>query len=466
ISDGKPLYVFTNITSGQRLELSVEGNVSDGQWHVLKLHRGGSYISLFLDERPVMNTTNGTKTYSAFFVETIFLGSAPLRESRDFPGMIQNLGFRGCVEYFKFNGHLLSFNEYNEIVDANSSPSVFQTFCISPNHCVLTPCLKDSCLSEPCWNDSDCGSSSKDDYWCICLHNVSSCGSCSSDIVHSEACSQSQKSVPLWIVAVILPIVLILLILVLCIVLRRQGKLCEGEKRSQIYLMPPSKQHGMDNLGFRLDPPEESPRHVSNETNKQPDLIKSRDSMQGMESHTESGPSCHVSGFGGSELEYYEIDSTYSDVKTLQLKTEDERGDQVNDDPKVPQSTMQPQTNHKASPKLHQRTSGGDFHQWQRQSQLFFRRKLACDLLGPPQHLSADEVEKLNTPRDHKGYPHQNFRACPMKPSRDGEIETSSESESHLSFTGSELDCERELSLISSLDKDEHPPGGKDTCAI
>ncbi len=104
-------------------------------------------------------------------------------------------GFRGCVEYIKFNGHLLSYNGYNEIVDANSSPPDFQTFCISPNHCVLTPCLKDSCLSEPCWNDSDCGSSSKDDYLCICLYNVSSCGSCSSDVVHSEACSQTQESV-------------------------------------------------------------------------------------------------------------------------------------------------------------------------------------------------------------------------------------------------------------------------------
>ncbi|KAL1260964.1 hypothetical protein QQF64_008791 [Cirrhinus molitorella] len=457
ISDGKPLYVFTNVTSGQRLELLIEGNVSDGQWHVLQLRRRGSYMSLFLDERPVVNTTNGTIIPSTFLVETIFLGSAPLRESRDVPEMIQNLGFRGCVEYFKFNGHLLSFNSYNEIVDASSRPPVFQTFCVSPNHCVLTPCLKDSCLSEPCWNDSDCGSSSKDNYWCICLHSVSSCGSCSSDIVHSEACSQTQKSVPLWIVAVTLPIVLILLILVVCIILRRQGKLCEGEKRSQIYLMPPSKQHGTDNLGFSLGPSDESPRNVSNEVSKQPDLIKSRDSTQGVETYTESGPSCYVSGFGGSELEYYEIDSTYSDVKTLQLKKEDERGDQGNANPKVSQSKMQTQNNHDPSPKLHQKTSGSDFHQWQRQSQLFFKRKLAPG--GPPQHLSADEVEKLNTPRDHKRYPHQNFREYPMRPSRDGAIETSSESESHCSFTGSEFDCERELSLISSHDKDEHPPG-------
>ncbi|XP_067306556.1 protocadherin Fat 4 [Pseudorasbora parva] len=438
ISDGKPLYVFTNVTSGQQLELLTEGDVSDGQWHVLQLRRRGANISLFLDERPATNTTNGTITHSAFLVETIFLGTALLREPRGFPDMIQDLGFRGCVEYIKFNGHLLPFNGFNEIVQASSSPSVFQTFCVSPNRCVLTPCLKDSCLSEPCWNNSDCGSSSKDDYWCICLNNMSesSCGSCSSDVVHSEACSQTQNNVPIWIVAIVLPIILILLILVLCIVLRRQGKLCEGEKRSLVYLMPPRKQHGTDNLAFSLGPADESHRSVSNEASKQPDLIKSRDSTQGVISCTETGPSCHVSGFGGSELEYYEIDSTYSDVKTPQLKKEDERDDQ--------------------------KTPRGDFHQWQRQSHLFFKRKLAPDLTGPPQHLSADEVEKLNAPRDHKGYSHHNFRECPIKPCRSGATETSSESESHCSFTGSEFDCERELSLVSSHDKDEHPPEAAD----
>ncbi|XP_077064211.1 protocadherin Fat 4 [Siphateles boraxobius] len=460
ISDGKPLYVFTNVTSGQQLELSIEGDVSDGQWHVLHLRRKGAYISLFVDERPVVNTTNGTITHSAFLVETIFLGTASLGESRGFPEMIQDLGFRGCVEYIKFNGHHLSFSGYNEIVQATSSPSVFQTFCVSPNRCVLTPCLKDSCLSEPCWNNSDCGSSSKEDYWCICLYNVSGspCGSCSSDVVHSEACSQTQNSVPLWIVAIVLPIILILLILFLCIFLRRQGKLCEGEKRSHVYLMPPSKQHGTDNLAFSLGPADESHRNVSNGASKQPDLIKPRDLMQGVERCTESGPSCHVSGFGGSELEYYEIDSTYSDLKTPELKKEDERGDQANGNPKF----SQPQTNHEPSPKLNQKTSRGDFHQWQRQSHLFFMRKLAPDLTGPPQHLSVDEVEKLNTPRDHKGYPHQNFRECPIKPCRSGVTETSSESESHCSFTGSEFDCERELSLVSSHDKDEHPPEAAD----
>ncbi len=192
--------------------------------------------------------------------------------------------------------------------------------------------------------------------------------------------------------------------------------------------MPPSKQLGTDNLGFSLGPLDECTQKVSNEASMQPDLIKPRVPMQGVESYTESGPSCHVSGFGGSELEYYEIDSTYSDVKTLQLKKEDERGEQVNGNPIDSRSIMQPQSNHNPSPKLNQRTSGGDINQWQRQSQLFFKRKLAPDLTGPPQHLSVDEVEKLKTPRDHKGYSNQNFRESPIKPCRDMPVETSSES--------------------------------------
>ncbi|XP_073779905.1 protocadherin Fat 4 isoform X2 [Danio rerio] len=447
ISDGKPLYMFTNVTSGHQLELSVEGNVSDGQWHVLHLRRRGSLFSLFLDDRPVANTTNGTIAHSAFLVETIFLGSSPVRESREFPEIIQNLGFRGCVEYIKYNGHLLSFNGHNDIVESRSSLSAFQTFCVSPSHCVLTPCLEDSCLSEPCWNNTDCGSSSRDDYWCICLPNTpeSSCGSCSSELIHSDPCSPSKKTAPLWIVAVVVPIALILLILVLCFVLRRHQNHGEGEKKSHNYLMPPSRPHGMDNLAFSLSPTEI--QNTSNEPNKQPDLIKTRDSTQGVESFTESGPLCHVSGFAGSELEYYEIDSTYSNV----MKTEDEQANA-----KVPQSTMQPQNNHKPSPKLHLKTPEGDFHQWHRQSHLFFKRKLAPDLTGPPQHLSADEVEKLNTPRGGKRYLNQNLREGPIQPCRGGPIETSSESESHCSFTASEFDCERELSLISSHHKDEH----------
>lgn len=91
ILDGKPLCGFTNITSGQQLEVSLDGDVSDGQWHVLQLRRRGAYVTLSLDDQPVVDNTNITVTRSALLVDTIFLGTASLTETRD-----QNFG-KICV---------------------------------------------------------------------------------------------------------------------------------------------------------------------------------------------------------------------------------------------------------------------------------------------------------------------------------------------------------------------------------
>ncbi|TRY54109.1 hypothetical protein DNTS_031159, partial [Danionella cerebrum] len=412
ISDGKPVFVLTNVTSVHEVQLSMEGNVSDGLWHVVKLHRRGSVVSFLLDDQLVANSTS---THLSFIVETIILGSDVVKESREIQKMSKTLGFRGCVEYVKLNGHLLPFNDYNEIVETSSNPSVFQTFCLSPMHCVSTPCLNESCFSEPCWNNSDCGSSSKDDHWCICLQNTSS------NLIHSEDCSQTQISAPLWIVAVILPSVFVLLILVLCFILRRQRKLCD-DKRGQIYVTPPCKPHSIDNPGFSLRP-EDSRQNVSEETNQPPDLIQPRELQK-----FDSWPLCHVSGFGGCELEYCEIESTYPNARTSQMEKEEKQYTTTNRS----QTILHSQTHHNPSPKRHLETS----HHWQHQPHL----------TDPPEHLSAYEVEKLNMVQETKRLPDEIF----FKPA-----ETSSEIESHCSFTGSEFEWqrEREVSIIGSQEK-------------
>lgn len=213
--------------------------------------------------------------------------------------------------------------------------------------------------------------------------------------------------------------------------------------------MPPAKQQGADNLAFNAV--DEIPQNIWNDGSQQPDLIrKPKDATHGVESYSEGGPPCPISNLGGSELEYYEIDSTYtfrgSDVKTPQIR----------DKPGIGPERPQCSTNHMLpSPKLHQR----DFQHWQRQSHVFFKRKLPPDLTGPPQHLSKVEVERLNSTWGRK----EDFLVKPRRPVwSGGGIETSSESESHCSFTGSEWDYERELSLITSQNnKDEHPSEGK-----
>nr|XP_055052836.1 protocadherin Fat 4 isoform X1 [Misgurnus anguillicaudatus] len=434
ISNGKPLCEFTNVTSGHQMEVHVDVDVSDGQWHVLQLRRRGAHITLLLDDRPAANNTNITISQSAFLVETIFLGTAPSKD--------ENLDFKGCVEYIKFNDHLLPFNGYNEIVEARSIPVDLQNVCISPNHCVLTPCLKDSCPSALCRIDKDCSFPSNKDYWCICLHNVS-----------GSACSQSQASAPLWIVAVVIPIAFILLVLVLFIVFKRQGK--HGLKASNVYLIPPPKQHGTDNLAFSAGLADECPRNICNTGSKQPDLIKPKDLTHAVESYGEVGPPCNLC-LGGSELEYYEIDSTYtiysSDVDTTQPKHNPGIDpDRPSGNPQI----FQCGTKHGPpnSPKLNPKMSADHFHHWQRQSHVF-KSRLAPDLIEPPQHLSKGEVEKLNATLEHKGeFPIMHCRTVWSG----GGMETSSESESHCSFTCSEYEYERELSLISSEDnKDEH----------
>lgn len=360
------------------------------------------------------------------------------------------------MDYIKFNGHILPFNSYSEIAEAKSSPFDLQNVCISPDNCVLISCLQHSCPSVPCLSNKDCGSPSKDDFWCICLRNMSgsSCAPCSSYTMASQSCSQFQKSAPLWIVAVVLPIALVLLVLVLCIVIKRQGKLCNDQKASHAFLMPPANPHGTDNLAF--NGVDEIPQNIWNDGCHQPDLIRPKDRTRGLESYSNGGPPCPISCYGGSELEYYEIDSTYtvysSDVIT---QTHDKPGidpERLNGNQQISAcSTNQVLP----SPKLR-----GDFHHWERQSHTFFRPNLPPDVTGPPQHLSKDEVEKLNAKWERKG----DFLVKPCRAVWSGGcMETSSESESHYSFTGSEFDyCERELSLISSQDnKDEHPSEGK-----
>lgn len=69
--------------SGQQWELDVGTTVSDGQWHVLLLHRHGPNIVLFLDEQLVKNITHSFISQTAVLVEMITLGSAASGESRE-----------------------------------------------------------------------------------------------------------------------------------------------------------------------------------------------------------------------------------------------------------------------------------------------------------------------------------------------------------------------------------------------
>uniref|UniRef100_A0A3B1K3V8 Si:dkey-1m11.6 n=1 Tax=Astyanax mexicanus TaxID=7994 RepID=A0A3B1K3V8_ASTMX len=292
ISEGKPVYILTNVSSGQQWDLGVERGVSDGRWHILLLRRFRQSVVLFLDEQSVMDITHSIISHLAFIVEMIMLGSA-------------------CVEYVKINGHTLPFSGQSEMVEAKPSALLYENECKSADDCVLRPCFKETCLNPPCEGGSDCVLSSSDDSLCVCLHNVSSswCGTCLNAAEHRDACLQAHKSAPLWIIAIVLPIILIVLVMILCCVLKRQGKLClEKPRRSQACQALPVKPYSMDNEAFSLDHGDGGLQDISNESSKQPDLIVPGELMRGAESYS----GLDLTGFGGSELEYYEIDSTWS----------------------------------------------------------------------------------------------------------------------------------------------------------
>ncbi|KAG9264646.1 protocadherin Fat 4-like [Astyanax mexicanus] len=470
ISEGKPVYILTNVSSGQQWDLGVERGVSDGRWHILLLRRFRQSVVLFLDEQSVMDITHSIISHLAFIVEMIMLGSAS-------PGDPQS-GFVGCVEYVKINGHTLPFSGQSEMVEAKPSALLYENECKSADDCVLRPCFKETCLNPPCEGGSDCVLSSSDDSWCVCLHNVSSswCGTCLNAAEHRDACLQAHKSAPLWIIAIVLPIILIVLVMILCCVLKRQGKLClEKPRRSQACQALPVKPYSMDNEAFSLDHGDGGLQDISNESSKQPDLIVPGELMRGAESYS----GLDLTGFGGSELEYYEIDSTYTPCcssmdhnlhvsKATPLRLAPwEKKSPPRLSPQVSPS-MCGKEKHQTCQSLHckphtKKSPAANMEDGQcrlHQTHVISKKTLSPELIlvDPPCFLTEDEVKRLDRAGDNtqsitgppEKQPIRSFSAARV-------AESSSETESHSSFTCSEYDCEKELCVICAQENRRGP---------
>lgn len=375
-----------------------------------------------------------------------------------------SLDFVGCVDYLKLNGYTLPFSGHNEIVEVKHSPSLFQNNCVSADHCILSHCFKESCLTQSCTSSSDCISSSSENGWCICLQNVSSsmCKPCSSPTEYIEDCLLTHKRSPLWIIAIVFPTALILLIISLWFVLKRRGTLWHIKPRSQPCIVAPTKQHGTDNVAFSLDSGEFVIQDISNENSKKPDLIVAGEPRHRVESFSHS----HLTGFGGSELDYYEIDNTYtacsSNTMPMQMNTDsfdrtglieslgNDGAPQTQNAPSLCEETIKMESHtypdSSASRDGIQYTTRicGKLDDICKNHQACLLCKFTSELLNPPHILSVDEVKMLSNSLDQ---------------SKVGE--SSSESNSLSSFTCSEYDCERELCFFSAQDKNhEHGSEG------
>ncbi|KAI3354101.1 hypothetical protein L3Q82_018653, partial [Scortum barcoo] len=402
IKDRKPMYISKETLSGHLLEFTVDSPVADGVWHVLSL----------------------VQQWTGHFPES------------------------GC-------GHSV-------MVDVWPSPTLFQSSCNSPALCLPSACYGEDttrrgCLSVHCQNRWRCGPAVQNRS-CICLHNVSdhACDICFSTTESRDRCSEAQGSVPLWLIAVILPLLSILVIMGMFFALhrvRQQNAKCPNHSS------PQKTEHGTDNAAFCFDDNITVTDAARAETEKQHDPMSADQQRLSVEFYCDDSLSS-AQPVPNSELEYYEIGSISSafhsdtaslklswhkhlystksmkadpkrwgDLRTLLAGFKKERSSEER--PKSPTKSLSVASLNK------QLLTKIDAEQSQETPPCYKRRFLQSELLEPVQCLTFEEISKLNTPLEQtvsQASLRSGLGKCVMM------IHVSSDSETDSTFTGSQYE--------------------------
>ncbi|XP_044210475.1 protocadherin Fat 4 [Thunnus albacares] len=451
IKDRKPVYISKDILSGQLSEFTVDSSVADGIWHVLSLFSNGQNIFLLLDGKAVLNITDRSIDLTPVNVEKIIFGSAPTGDSKP-----QEAGFTGCVQYFNVTGYTLPVSGHSEMVDVWPSSTLIQSSCSSSDYCLPSPCTEDdtarkNCLSTHCQNRWQCGPVVQNGS-CICLHNVSDhvCDMCISTTESYDGCSEMQGSLPLWLIAVIIPVLSILVIIGMFIALyrvRRQNPKCQRDSS------PQKTEQGTDNMAFCFD----DSRMLTDaaEQGKERDLMSANRQRSSMECYSDTSLSS-VQPVPNSELEYYEISSIcsafLSDTASLKLSWHKHLYSTkcVNADSKQwrdlrmlfegfkkgcpgEDSTHSPTKPEHVASLNKQLLTKINTVQSQKTQPCCTKRILQPELLEPVQCLTFEEISKLNSPIEQT-VPHgASLRPGPAKSTT--MISVSSDSETDSTFT-------------------------------
>lgn len=145
-------------------------------------------------------------------------------------------GFAGCVQYFNMTTNTLLVSEHSRMVDVWPSPSLIQSSCSFPGFCLPTPCSEEGavCLSTNCQKRWRCGPAVRNRS-CICLHNVSNhiCDTCSSRAEEPDWCYEVQDNLPIWLIAVLLPLISMLVIIGMFAALYRARQRNSKYKKTQ-----------------------------------------------------------------------------------------------------------------------------------------------------------------------------------------------------------------------------------------
>ncbi|KAM8902916.1 protocadherin Fat 4 isoform 2-T2 [Spinachia spinachia] len=252
IKDRKLVYTSNDTLAGHMIELAVDPPVANGIWHVLSFFSIGHDTLLLLDGKSVLNISDNYMDLTPVGLEKIIFGAGREGESN-----LQQLGFTGCVQYFNVSGYTLPVSAQSVMMDVSPSSTLVQSSCSSRAVCLHLACFEDKtarrrCLSPDCQNRRIACRRALQSGSCICLHNVSdqACDICVSATESLNRCSEKVSGLPLWLVALILPLTSILVIIGWSVALYR--KRCKNAERRRDSSTNKSEL-GTDNVALRSD---------------------------------------------------------------------------------------------------------------------------------------------------------------------------------------------------------------------
>lgn len=368
-------------------------------------------------------------------------------------------GFTGCVQYFNMTSYTLLVSEHSAMVDVWPSSSLIQSSCSSPGVCLPTPCTEEDtvwggCLSTHCQNRWRCGPAVHNRS-CICLYNVSNhiCDTCISTAENPDWCYEVQDNLPMWLIAVLLPLIFMLVIIGMFAALyraRQQNTKCRNDS------LPQKTQQQAENISFYFHN-NRAFTYASAEKDKADPVSadQQRSSVSGFYCDTNLSS---VQLVPNSELEYYEIgsiSSAHSDSPSLKLSWHKhyystncgknyakQWGDlkmllsgfkEEHSSEERAKTQMKPQNVASLNKQILNKT---DAEQSQHAPFCCMKRFLQPELLEHVQCLTFEEISKLNTPLEQTMLHRASLRSGSAKSTT--MIHVSSDSEIASTFTCSE----------------------------
>ncbi|XP_030621866.1 protocadherin Fat 4 [Chanos chanos] len=362
IKNGNLQYVSDAGVAGKVERILGDVVLSDGQWHILRLHKNGSSTTLRIDDTSLKVIPHTTHDFGGVNVLTISLGGLPGRPTQQKVAP----GFDGCIAYVKYNGETLPFSgEHTTVSISKSDPSV-KIGCRGPDLCSSSPCWDGlmcvnqwytyqcvppgDCASNPCQNSGSCVPGAHGGFSCMCeeYYTGRTCESlvacvgvqCPQGTVCKMAsnggftCSASPKAeelvLPIWAVPAIVgscatALALVVLSLILCNHCkgRNKTKVPKEEKKPK-EKKKKKKKKGSENVAF--DDPDNIPPYGDDMTvrkqpegNPKPDIIERENPYliydeTDIPHNNETIPTAPCAPCPGPEadIEHYDIDNASS----------------------------------------------------------------------------------------------------------------------------------------------------------